>query len=279
MTSKICIFAAYMDTNRQIDIMGIVNLTDDSYFAKSRCTSPDQALALAARHIADGASILDVGAVSTRPGACPVSEDEEWRRLAPVLETLRREFPAVRISVDTTSASLVEKAYGLIGDFIVNDISAGEDDRMMLQTAGRLGLTYIAMHKRGNPRTMQQLTDYGDVVADVRLYFEQFASKAKENGIRDWILDPGFGFAKTLEQNYALLRSLGGFRNIDGGRKLLVGISRKSMIYKVLEISPEAALPATQVVHLRALENGADILRVHDVAEAARTLSLYRLMA
>lgn len=279
MTSKICIFAAYMDTNRQIDIMGIVNLTDDSYFAKSRCTSPDQALALAARHIADGASILDVGAVSTRPGACPVSEDEEWRRLAPVLETLRREFPAVRISVDTTSASLVEKAYGLIGDFIVNDISAGEDDRMMLQTAGRLGLTYIAMHKRGNPRTMQQLTDYGDVVADVRLYFEQFVSKAKENGIRDWILDPGFGFAKTLEQNYALLRSLGGFRNIDGGRKLLVGISRKSMIYKALEISPEAALPATQVVHLRALENGADILRVHDVAEAARTLSLYRLMA
>ncbi len=279
MTSKICIFAAYMDTNRQIDIMGIVNLTDDSYFAKSRCTSPDQALALAARHIADGASILDVGAVSTRPGACPVSEDEEWRRLAPVLETLRREFPAVRISVDTTSASVVEKAYGLIGDFIVNDISAGEDDRMMLQTAGRLGLTYIAMHKRGNPRTMQQLTDYGDVVADVRLYFEQFASKAKENGIRDWILDPGFGFAKTLEQNYALLRSLGGFRNIDGGRKLLVGISRKSMIYKALEISPEAALPATQVVHLRALENGADILRVHDVAEAARTLSLYRLMA
>ena len=279
MTSKICIFAAYMDTNRQIDIMGIVNLTDDSYFAKSRCTSPDQALALAARHIADGASILDVGAVSTRPGACPVSEDEEWRRLAPVLETLRREFPAVRISVDTTSASVVEKAYGLIGDFIVNDISAGEDDRMMLQTAGRLGLTYIAMHKRGNPRTMQQLTDYGDVVADVRLYFEQFASKAKKNGIRDWILDPGFGFAKTLEQNYALLRSLGGFRNIDGGRKLLVGISRKSMIYKALEISPEAALPATQVVHLRALENGADILRVHDVAEAARTLSLYRLMA
>ena len=259
--------------------MGIVNLTDDSYFAKSRCTSPDQALALAARHIADGASILDVGAVSTRPGACPVSEDEEWRRLAPVLETLRREFPAVRISVDTTSASLVEKAYGLIGDFIVNDISAGEDDRMMLQTAGRLGLTYIAMHKRGNPRTMQQLTDYGDVVADVRLYFEQFVSKAKENGIRDWILDPGFGFAKTLEQNYALLRSLGGFRNIDSGRKLLVGISRKSMIYKALEISPEAALPATQVVHLRALENGADILRVHDVAEAARTLSLYRLMA
>ena len=279
MTSKICIFAAYMDTNRQIDIMGIVNLTDDSYFAKSRCTSPDQALALAARHIADGASILDVGAVSTRPGACPVSEDEEWRRLAPVLETLRREFPAVRISVDTTSASVVEKAYGLIGDFIVNDISAGEDDRMMLQTAGRLGLTYVAMHKRGYPRTMQQLTDYGDVVADVRLYFEQFASKAKKNGIRDWILDPGFGFSKTLEQNYALLRSLGGFRNIDGGRKLLVGISRKSMIYKALEISPEAALPATQVVHLRALENGADILRVHDVAEAARTLSLYRLMA
>lgn len=268
-----------MDTNRQIDIMGIVNLTDDSYFAKSRCASPDQALALAARHIAEGASILDVGAVSTRPGADPVSGDEEWRRLAPALEALRREFPAVRISLDTTRASVVEKAYDLIGDFIVNDISAGEDDRMMLQTAGRLGLSYIAMHKRGNPQTMQQLTGYGDVVSDVRQYFEQFALKAKENGIRDWILDPGFGFAKTIEHNYALLRSLGGFRNIDGGRRLLVGVSRKSMIYKALGISPEEALPATQAVHLKALENGADILRVHDVAEAVRTLSLYRLMA
>lgn len=279
MMSKICIFAAYMDTTRQIDIMGIVNLTDDSYFAKSRCASPDQALALAARHIAEGASILDVGAVSTRPGADPVDGDEEWRRLAPALEALRREFPTVRISLDTTRASVVEKAYDLIGDFIVNDISAGEDDLMMLQTAGRLGLAYIAMHKRGDPKTMQQLTDYGDVVSDVRLYFEQFASKAKENGIKDWILDPGFGFAKTIEQNYALLRSLGGFRDIDGGRKLLVGVSRKSMIYKALGISPEEALPATQAVHLRALENGADILRVHDVAEAVRTLSLYRLMA
>ena len=276
---KICIFAAYMDTSRQIDIMGIVNLTDDSYFAKSRCASPDQALVLAARHIAEGASILDVGAVSTRPGADPVDGDEEWRRLAPALEALRREFPTVRISLDTTRASVVEKAYDLIGDFIVNDISAGEDDLMMLQTAGRLGLAYIAMHKRGDPKTMQQLTDYGDVVSDVRLYFEQFASKAKENGIRDWILDPGFGFAKTIEQNYALLRSLGGFRDIDGGRRLLVGVSRKSMIYKALGISPEEALPATQAVHLRALENGADILRVHDVAEAVRTLSLYRLMA
>lgn len=279
MMPKICIFAAYMDTTRQIDIMGIVNLTDDSYFAKSRCASPDQALVLAAHHIAEGASILDVGAVSTRPGADPVDGDEEWRRLAPALEALRREFPTVRISLDTTRASVVEKAYDLIGDFIVNDISAGEDDLMMLQTAGRLGLAYIAMHKRGDPKTMQQLTDYEDVVSDVRLYFEQFASKAKENGIRDWILDPGFGFAKTIEQNYALLRSLGGFRDIDGGRRLLVGVSRKSMIYKALGISPEEALPATQAVHLRALENGADILRVHDVAEAVRTLSLYRLMA
>ena len=268
-----------MDTNRQIDIMGIVNLTDDSYFAKSRCATPDQALALAARHITEGASILDIGAVSTRPGADPVSVEEEWRRLAPALEVLRKEFPEMRISVDTTRASVVEKTYDLIGDFIVNDISAGEDDRLMLQTAGRLGLTYIAMHKRGNPQTMQQLTDYGDVVSDVRLYFEQFASKAAENGIRDWIIDPGFGFAKTIEQNYALLRSLSAFRDIDGGRRLLVGVSRKSMIYRALGISSEEALPATQAVHFKALENGADILRVHDVAEAVRTMSLYRLMA
>lgn len=269
----------YMNTNRQIDILGIINLTDDSYFSQSRCTSLETALSLAGRHVAEGASILDIGACSTRPGAQTLGADEEWRRLEPALKALREAFPDVRISIDTVWASVVEKAYDLIGDFIVNDISAGEDDPAILPLAGRLGLTYIAMHKRGNPVTMGGLTDYADVVQEVRRYFEEFALKAAAAGIRDWIVDPGFGFAKTIEQNYEMLRSLDSFGNIDGGRRVLVGISRKSMIYKALDITPEESLPATQVLHLKALENGADMLRVHDVAEAARTIALYRIIS
>lgn len=275
---NLLIIFAYMDRNRQIDILGIINLTEDSYFSRSRCTSVGTALSLAGRHIAEGASILDIGACSTRPGAVPIGAEEEWRRLEPVLKAIRDAYPKVRISIDTVWASVVGKAYYLLGDFIVNDISAGEDDPEMLPAVGRLGLTYIAMHKRGDPVTMGDLTDYGDVVKDVHDYFEDFAIKADAAGIKDWIVDPGFGFAKTIEQNYELLRSLEMFRNIRGERRVLVGVSRKSMIYKYLGITPEESLPATQVIHLKALENGADMLRVHDVAEAVRTLTLYRML-
>lgn len=269
----------YMDRNRQIDILGIINLTDDSYFRQSRCTSLEAALSLAGRHVEEGASILDIGACSTRPGAQILGAEEEWRRLEPALKVIRDAFPDVRISIDTVWASVVEKAYDIIGDFIVNDISAGEDDPSILPAAGRLGLAYIAMHKRGNSMTMGVLTDYEDVVQDVCRYFEEFAVRAADAGIKDWILDPGFGFAKTIRQNYELLRSLKSFRNIGGDRCVLVGISRKSMIYKLLDITPEESLPATQVLHLKALENGADMLRVHDVAEAARTIALYRIIS
>ena len=269
----------YMDRNRQIDILGIINLTDDSYFRQSRCTSLEAALSLAGRHVEEGASILDIGACSTRPGAQILGAEEEWRRLEPALKVIRDAFPDVRISIDTVWSSVVEKAYDIIGDFIVNDISAGEDDPSILPAAGRLGLGYIAMHKRGNPMTMSYLTDYGDVVGEVRRYFEEFSVKAAAVGIKEWILDPGFGFAKTIGQNYELLRSLKSFGNIDGDRRVLVGISRKSMIYKLLGITPEESLPATQVLHLKALENGADMLRVHDVAEAARTIALYRIIS
>ncbi len=259
--------------------MGIVNLTDDSYFADSRCPSVPEALALAARHVREGADILDIGACSSRPGSVPVGPDEEWRRLKPALKAVRHEFPSVRISVDTCLASVVENVYDLIGDFIVNDISAGEDDSEMLPTVGRLGLTYIAMHKRGTPQTMQSMTDYEDVTEEVVRYFKEFAAKAEANGIEDWIIDPGFGFAKTLDQNYELLRNLGRLHAVPGNRKILVGVSRKSMIYKALGITPGESLPATQTVHLAALQNGADILRVHDVAEAVRTLLLYEKLS
>ena len=269
-------FASGMNKDRQIDIMGIVNLTDDSYYAESRCSDAEAAMSRIRTLVEQGASIIDLGACSTRPGSHPVGARQEWERLSPVLQLVRREFPQLRISIDTYWSEIVSRAYDLIGDFIVNDISAGEDDPHMLSVAGSLGLTYVAMHKRGTPENMASLTDYKDVVSDIVEYFDGFAEKALQNGINDWILDPGFGFAKTVEQNYRLLSQLEKFKSLD--RPILVGVSRKSMIYKYLNISPEEALPATQVLHYRALCSGADILRVHDVAEAVRTVQLYKML-
>ena len=268
------------DKHRKIEIMGIVNVTDDSYFASSRCLSGDgkpdmgKILERTGRMLEEGADIIDIGACSTRPGSEPVGEDTEWERLAPVLEAVRKKFPHARISIDTYWSSVVRKAYDLIGPFIVNDISAGEDDPQMLPTVGRLGLEYVAMHKKGTPQTMQHLCSYQDVTAEVIGYFREFAVKAEKAGIRDWILDPGFGFAKTIDQNYRLLSDLEEF--IALGHRILVGVSRKSMIYKLLGITPEESLPQTQVLHLAALERGADILRIHDVREALRTVQVYR---
>ena len=267
-----------MDKNRKIDIMGIVNLTDDSYFAHSRCADVAAAVERVGRMLEEGATIIDFGACSTRPGSLPVGADEEWRRLEPVLKAVHGRFPSARISVDTYWSEVVQKTYDLIGDFIVNDISAGEDDPQMLPLVGKLGLPYVAMHKRGTPENMQSLTDYSDVVADVADYFREFAEKAKQNGIKSWILDPGFGFAKTVSQNYQMMRNLRRFRRPYSSfemPKILVGVSRKSMIYKPLDITPEEALPQTQVLHLKALQEGADMLRVHDVAEAKRTIEVY----
>ncbi len=223
--------------------------------------------------------MLDVGACSSRPGSFPVGPEEEWRRLRPALKLIREDYPDTVISVDTSWSEVVLRVHDLIGDFVVNDISAGEDDPQMLATVGRLGLTYIAMHKKGSPRTMQSLADYEDVTEEVLNYFKAFSLKAEDSGISDWIIDPGFGFAKNISQNYELLNGLGRFKEVPGERKILVGVSRKSMIYKPLGILPEESLPATQVVHLAALNNGADILRVHDTAEAVRTVALYGKLA
>ena len=254
--------------------MGIVNLTDDSYFARSRCSCEDAALSKVAQMLDEGASIIDIGACSTRPVSKPVGPEEEWRRLAPVLRVLKDTYPDLCISVDTWWSEIVSHTYDLIGDFIVNDISAGEDDLHMLPLVGKLGLKYVAMHKRGNSETMHMLTDYADVVGDVISYFKEFSEKALQFEIKNWILDPGFGFAKTLDQNYEMLSRLSEFGVLN--RPVLVGVSRKSMVYKLLNINPEESLAATQVLHLKALQQGADILRVHDVGEAARTISLYR---
>ena len=263
-----------MNKERHIDIMGVVNLTDDSYFAQSRCPSVEQAVCRIGNMLDEGATIIDIGACSTRPGSMPVGPQEEWCRLHPVLETISRTFPDARISIDTCWSEIVSRAYDLIGAFMVNDVSAGEEDPRMLPLVGSLGLSYVAMHKRGTPQIMQSLTDYADVVGEVLTYFNRFAEKAFQFEINSWVLDPGFGFAKTLDQNYEILSHLDEFKSL--GRPVLVGVSRKSMIYKLFNIKPEEALPATQVLHLRALQLGADILRVHDVAETVRTVALYR---
>lgn len=255
-----------IDPKRNIRIMAVLNLNQDSYFAPSRFNMSV---------LESGADIIDLGAVSTRSGAEDVSEKDEWKRLKPVLDIID---PSVSLSIDTTRSSIVRRAADFLGrPFIVNDISAGEDDPAMLETVASLGLGYVAMHKRGTPATMQSLCDYEDVVSEVEQYFRRFAAMASAAGIQDWILDPGFGFAKTVEQNYELLESLERFSAI--GHPILVGVSRKSFIYKPLGIGPEEALPATQAIHMAALERGADILRVHDVAEAGQTVALYRRLS
>ena len=265
-----------MNRTRHIDIMGIVNLTDDSFYSDSRCTDTASALQRIESMLEEGATMIDIGACSTRPGSLPVCADEQWRRLKPVLSAMRDGFDGCRVSIDTEWADVTVRAYDLIGDFIVNDVSSGSTDQDMLPVVGRLGLDYVAMHRRGTPETMQNLVDYDDVVEAVVSFFTRFEKKAADNGLKNWIIDPGFGFAKTIEQNYELLARLGEVAR--PGHPMLVGVSRKSMIYKKFGIEPADALPATQVLHFRALQSGADILRVHDVAEAARTIELYRLL-
>ncbi|MDY5407624.1 MAG: dihydropteroate synthase [Candidatus Cryptobacteroides sp.] len=273
-----------MNPGRKIDVMGIINITDNSYYAESRCLDSSgnddlgRIVSRAAKMIGDGATILDIGACSTRPGSDPVGEDEECRRLEPALKAIRQKFPEIAISVDTYWPSVVRRTFDTIGPFIVNDVTAGEGmynkSDEMLRTVAELGLPFVAMHMRGNPKTMQSLTEYDNVTAEVLDYFRQFASKAEAAGVKDWILDPGFGFAKTIEQNYQMLRELDHFAEL--GKRILVGMSRKSMIFRKFGITPEESLPATQVLHYKALCLGADILRVHDVAEAVRTVALYR---
>ena len=264
-----------------IHIMGIVNLNGDSFYAASRPAGADAA-ARVRQMWAEGADVVDLGACSTRPGSTQPSLEEEWSRLEPALTTLSYTKPAPSvyepwISIDTFRAEIVRRAYEVIGPFIVNDISAGEMDPEMLSTVGRLGLPYVAMHMRGTPENMQSLTDYDDVVAEVIRYFKDFSIKAADAGIREWILDPGFGFAKTIGQNHELLRRL---REVKDAfpQEMLVGLSRKSMIYKVLGITPEEAMPSTQVLNLAALERGATWLRVHDVVPAVHTAKLYSTM-
>lgn len=233
--------------------MAIVNLTPDSFYEPSRVWSDtaDAALTRIRQLLDDGADIIDLGAVSTRPGAADVPVEEEWRRLEKVLTELAAEPVGGSLSIDTTSAEIVRRAHGVIGEFIVNDISAGEDDPEMLPTVAELGLPYIAMHKRGNPRSMDSLCEYPDgIMAELLRYFEAFSAKAEALGIREWILDPGLGFAKTEAQNWEILEKLEELKVF--GRPILIGAADKRF-----------TRGNTAAAHELAIAHGADILRVH----------------
>lgn len=241
-------------------LMGVVNLTPDSFRAETRAMSPAAVRRRVKALLGRGCGIIDFGAVSTRPGAADVPVETEWQRLEPVISSTER-MGIPSISVDTTSAEIVRRTYGRIGRFIVNDISAGEDDPEMLPTVAELGLPYIAMHKRGNPRSMDALTEYPQgVVKAVDEYFEQFAEKAEKLGITDWILDPGFGFAKTAEQNWELLEKLPTLRHF--GRPILVGVADKRFTHTPNPFAP-GQVPSSQYAERLAEERGADILRIH----------------
>ena len=269
-------------TKTPVRVMGIININNESFYGKSRKITVEDVEKSYLQMIEDGADIIDIGACSTRPGSTPVSPEQEWEYLEKPLERLA-EISSERfcegktvpeISIDTFRSEIARKACDILGPIIVNDISAGEDDPEMLETVAGYGLPFIAMHKRGTPDTMQSMTDYPKgVVAEVKRYFEEFAEKAEKFGIEEWILDPGFGFAKTVEQNYELLEGLDRFQSL--GRPVLAGLSRKSMIYKLLGITPEESLSATCVLNFRALQKGATILRVHDVKEAVQTVKLF----
>jgi dihydropteroate synthase len=254
-------------------VMGILNVTPDSFYDGGRYTSEAAIVLKVASMVEEGADIIDVGAYSTRPGAAEIAPDEEKARLLGALQIIRREFRDICISVDTFRAELAERAVEEFGAGIINDISAGNMDDQMLVTAGRLKVPYIMMHMLGTPGRMPPNPVYADVTRDLMAYFADRVAAAKLQGIIDIIIDPGFGFGKTVQQNFQLLRELNLFTLM--GMPVLVGVSRKSMIYKTLNVSKEYALNGTSVLNALALANGARILRVHDVKQAVEAVKLF----
>lgn len=256
-------------------VMGILNITSNSFYDGGKFADEKEILRHVSKMLSEGANFIDVGAYSSKPGAEFVSETEELQKMLPVVSSILKEFPDVLLSIDTFRSS-VAKACIESGAAIINDISAGNLDTNMLETVGHLKVPYIMMHMRGNPQTMQTLTDYKDITKEVLFYFSERISVARSFGINDLIVDPGFGFAKSLEQNYELLHKLDLFKMLE--LPLLAGVSRKSMIYKVLETSAQEALNGTSILNTIALAKGAKILRVHDVKEAVECVKLTSLL-
>ena len=246
-------------------VMGIVNATPDSFYEGSRAETIDAAISRAKEMVAAGAQIVDIGGYSSRPNAEDITVTEELNRVWPIISELRRDLPEVIISIDTFRSEVAEKAI-LAGASMINDISGFEIDPKIVDVAAKYQVPYVLMHMRGTPQTMQSMTDYDNLFRDMALYFSRKIEQLKAVGLKDVILDPGFGFAKTIDQNYEILENLEAFHLF--GKPILTGLSRKSMIYKKLGITPEESLEGTIALNKIALEKGAKILRVHDVKEA-----------
>lgn len=253
-------------------VMGILNCTPDSFFDGGKHSTETLLLQQAEKMLSEGADFIDIGAYSSKPNAAFVTAEEEKQRIVPVVELVLKHFPDTVISVDTFRAD-VAKACTMSGAAIVNDISAGLLDKAMLQTVGELKVPYIMMHMRGTPQTMTKLTQYDDIVKEMLLYFSERVADARKHGIDDIIIDPGFGFAKTLQQNYEVMCKLDLFKIAD--LPILAGVSRKSMIYKLLGTTPDEALNGTTALNMIALSKGAKILRVHDVKEAVEAAKIF----
>lgn len=253
-------------------IMGILNTTPDSFYGKSRVQTEQESVDLAGAMIEAGAAIIDIGGQSTRPGSERVSFGEELERVAPVVRAIRRAFPEAWLSVDTYYSSVALACIGL-GIDMINDIAAGDNDPKMFRTVFDNEVAYVAMHKKGNPETMQDDPHYDDLMGEILEYFNQKKQEYRKADFANWVIDPGFGFGKTTDHNFQLLNQLQKFRQFN--KPLLVGISRKGMIWKTLNGTPETALNGTTALHMAALDRGANILRVHDVKEAKECIDLF----
>lgn len=252
-------------------IMGILNLTPDSFFDGGKYKNETEIIVQTEKMLNEGATFIDVGAYSSRPGAEHVSEKEELKRLLPVIELLIKKFPEILLSIDTFRSRVAQEGISA-GAAIINDISAGNLDDNMMQTVAKLKVPYCMMHMRGTPKTMKTLTDYDNLLLEVLQYFSEKIYDARELGMSDLIIDPGFGFAKNISQNFEMLQNLDVFKKLE--LPVLVGISRKSMIYKTLKTNPKNALNGTSALNSIALSKGANILRVHDVKEAKECVIL-----
>lgn len=253
-------------------VMGILNTTPDSFYSGSR-VKKDDVLTRAEQMLQDGAAIIDIGGQSTRPGSKQIGADEELKRVLPAIQSVHRSFPKAIISIDTFHSKVAKEAIAA-GASIVNDVSGGSLDNLMIETVARLKVPFICMHMKGIPGTMQQLAQYDDVTKEVLDYFIEKIDLCKKAGINDIIIDPGFGFAKTISHNFELLKKLRVLKILE--KPILVGLSRKSTVYKTLNTTAEEALNGTTAIHTMALLNGANILRVHDVKEAVEAIELFK---
>ncbi len=256
-------------------VMGILNITPDSFFEGSRVNSEKEILAQTEKMLNEGVDFLDLGAYSSWPGADDISIEEEINRLIPAVKLISNEFPKAILSIDTFRAKVAEQAIEN-GAHMINDISGGNLDHQMFETVAKLKVPYILMHMKGTPQTMKSLNQYENIIQEISSYFSDKIAQLKAIGVNDIILDPGFGFAKNIDQNYELLNHFDEFRML--GYPVLAGLSRKSMIWKKLSITPTDALNGTTILNTIALQNGASILRVHDVKEAKECIKILDLL-